>query len=164
MANRINDISCLRAKAVPNYKMVPLLVLLLLFGCGGPSDEEIVSPNGEPGGTFYSLAVLKRFEPGFTAETARGKELYLKNCVVCHGVSGDGKGFNAYNLKSNFGVEPFDFTDASAQIPFDEVKKAIAYGGPAVNKSQYMPPWGATFIEYDLACIATYAWHRLMKR
>lgn len=127
------------------------------MGCG-VSDEEVVSPNGDPKGSFYSLAVLNRFESGLDAELARGKELYSNICAICHGESGDGKGFNAYNLKSNFGIQPFDFTDSNgvAQLSLDEVKKAITYGGPAVNKSQYMPPWGGVFTDQQIADLTAY--------
>lgn len=146
-------------------KILPFLAFLLIMGCG-PSDEEVVFPNGDPTGAFYSLAVLNRFDSGLNREMARGKELYLENCAICHGESGDGKGFNAYNLNSNFGVQPFNFTDATAvaRTTFDEVKKAVTYGGPAVKKSRYMPPWGSTFSKYDLACITDYVWHSLMKK
>lgn len=91
----------------------------------------------------------------------------MQKCYICHGKSGDGKGFNAYNLKSNFDVEPFNFKAPSdnALLPsLEEIIKAIAYGGPAVNKSQYMPPWGMTFIEYDINCITSYVWHSLMSK
>jgi len=127
------------------------------MGCG-VSDEEVVSPNGDPKGSFYTLAVLNRFESGLDAESARGKELYLSYCAICHGESGDGKGFNAYNLKSNFGIEPFDFTDVSgvAQLDLDEVRKTITHGGPAVNKSQYMPPWGGVFTDWQIAALTVY--------
>lgn len=141
------------------------LAFLLAIGCG-PSDEEVFSPNGDPSGTFYSLAVLHRYDPGLDAEKTRGKDLYVRKCAICHGESGDGKGFNAYNLKSNFGIQPFDFTDSEAvvRVSLDEVRKAIASGGRAVKRSQYMPPWGRTFSKYDLACLASYVWHSLMKR
>lgn len=163
MESGIKDILRLRANAMVNWKVGLLFSLFFVFGCAS-SDEEKTSPNGDPSGTFYSLAVLDRFDHGISRETARGEALYSQYCVICHGEAGDGKGFNAYNLKSNFGVEPFDFTDATAQITFDDVKKAINYGGLSVNKSQYMPPWGATFTEYDLACITSYVWHSLIKR
>lgn len=146
-------------------KALFFLTLILMIGCG-PSDEEEVDPNGDPTGTFYSLAVVNRFGTGINLEMARGKELYSRYCVICHGASGDGKGFNAYNLKSHFGVEPFDFTDSTAvaQTTVDEIKKAITYGGPAVNKSQYMPPWGGVLDEYDLACLTDYVRQSLMKQ
>lgn len=146
-------------------KILLLFASLSIMGCGS-SDEETGSPNGDPSGAFYSLAVLDRFGDGVSAEMARGKDLYSHYCVVCHGESGDGEGFNAYNLKTNFGVQPFNFTDppGAPQVTFVEIKKAIEGGGPAVNRSQYMPPWGATFSRYDLASLADYVWHSLMKK
>ncbi|MEE8381867.1 MAG: c-type cytochrome [Thermodesulfobacteriota bacterium] len=163
MANKTIKKYRFQAQEIVPGKILLFLALLLIIGCG-LADQEVVSPNADPAGTFYSLAVLNRFDPGLNPETARGKELYLQNCFICHGESGDGKGFNAYNLKSNFGVQPFNFTDSSAvaKTSFDAVIRAITYGGPAVNKSQYMPPWGSTFSAYDLACTSSYVWHSLM--
>lgn len=145
-------------------KILLFFTFLIIIGCGF-SDEATISPNGNPKGTFYSLTVLNRFEPGLDAEKTRGKDLYSFYCTVCHGESGDGQGLNAYNLKSQFGVQPFNFTDVSAatQASYAEVKKVIARGGPAANKSRYMPPWSPMFSEYDLACLADYVWHSLMK-
>jgi hypothetical protein len=165
MVKRISKKTGYQEKLVAPGKILLLVALLWIIGCVS-SDDEVVSPSGDPAGTFYSLAVLNRFDSGINRETARGKELYVKNCVICHGESGDGKGFNAYNLKSHFGVQPFDFTDSTAvaRTTLDEVKKAIAYGGTAVNKSQYMPPWGFTFSKYDLACVTSYVWHSLMNK
>ncbi len=42
---------------------------------------------------------------------AEGKRLYKENCVQCHGLSGDGKGWKAADLKK----KPRDFT-----LPFDQ--------------------------------------------
>jgi len=153
MPRKISKKYCFKkARLAVQGKILLLLALWLIMGCG-VSDEEVASPNGDPKGGFYSLAVLNRFESGLDAELARGKELYLSNCAICHGESGDGKGFNAYNLKSNFGIQPFDFTASNglAQLSLDEVRKAITYGGPAVNKSQYMPPWGGLLKDQQIA-------------
>ena len=69
-------------------------------------------------------------------------------------------------MKSAFGVQPFNFraSTGAARPPIGEVKKAITYGGTALNRSQYMPPWGFTFGVYDLDCIATYVWQSLMNK
>ena len=166
MLKRINkENSPKRARLTLEGITLVLLTLFVIMGCG-VSDQEPVYPHGDPAGPFYSLAVLKRFDPAMNPEMARGKEIFAQYCAICHGDSGDGKGFNAYNLKSNFGVSPFDFTDQAVvdQTTFDEVKVAIISGGLAVNRSRYMPPWGFTFSEYDLACVTSWAWHSLMKK
>jgi mono/diheme cytochrome c family protein len=122
------------------------------------TEDNVVHPYGDPESSFWSLAVVNRFEPGLNRDMARGKELYFQYCAICHGESGDGNGFNAYNLKSNFGIQPYDFTDsvANAQIKPDEFKMAIRNGGQAVSKSRYMPPWGGVLSDYDLACVTDY--------
>ena len=154
-----------RVKLTSEGIIFALIILSLIIGCG-VSDEKPVYSYGEPSGPFYSLAVLQRFDPAMSPETARGREIFGQYCAICHGNSGDGKGFNAYNLKSNFGVQPFDFTDKTLvdQTTFAEVKRTIIFGGPEVNRSQYMPPWGFTFSEYDLACVASWVWYSLMKK
>ncbi len=45
-------------------------------------------------------------DPGLSGGTSLGKEVYNAYCANCHGVSGDGKGPDAYMMK----VKPRDFT------------------------------------------------------
>ena len=164
MANKLCKLCCFKGQKMVIGIILLLLAFLLITGCSPPDQKKAALPEKDSGSAFYSLAVLNRFGPGLNAETARGKALYLQKCFICHGKSGDGKGFNAYNLKSNFGVEPFNFKDSADKAfpPIAEIKKAITGGGPAVNKSQFMPPWGATFTGYDIDCITGYVWRSLM--
>lgn len=165
MANKINKRYQFKERKFVKETIVSLLFFLLIASCGSSDHLKVASRNGNSKGTFHSLAVINRFASGLNVETARGEDLYLQKCSVCHGNSGDGKGFNAYNLKSNFGVEPFNFKvseDNALLLSRNEVKKATTYGGLAVNKSQYMPPWGNTFIAYDIDCITIYVWSTLM--
>lgn len=137
-----------------------ILTFALISGCG-PAEEQTAYPNGDPAGDLFLAAVVNRFEDGLNLYTATGKEIYTQYCVICHGASGDGSGFNAYNLKSNFNVQPFNFTDPAAveQASLEEIKTAIKKGGVSVNKSQYMPPWGRVLSEYELVCIFDYVRH-----
>lgn len=164
MANKLYKIFRFKSLKIVKRTILTLTALFLIAGCSPPDQPQTASPGMESGDTFYSLAVLNRFGSGLNTETARGRELYLQKCYICHGKSGDGKGFNAYNLKSNFGVEPFNFkTKADKDFPpIEEIKRAISGGGPAVKKSQFMPPWGSTFIAYDIECITSYVWSSLM--
>jgi len=83
---------------------------------------------------------------------ARGRIVYGRYCAVCHGENGEGDGFNAYNVKSTYGVTPTAFVDsvAFASVPADTVLAAIRDGGPAVGKSRAMPPWGRTLTPGDV--------------
>jgi len=72
---------------------------------------------------------------------AWGNALYHHYCIPCHGINGDGHGFNAPHLL----VKPANHTDSvfmskrSDQKLFD----TINLGGVEVAKSTLMPPWGA---------------------
>tara|TARA_B100001245_G_C22894619_1_gene431758 strand:+ start:6086 stop:7606 length:1521 start_codon:yes stop_codon:yes gene_type:complete len=65
---------------------------------------------------------------------------YDANCAPCHGVKGDGAGFNASNLP----VSPGNFTDAKIiSLRSDNTLFDTIYGGGRImNKSHFMPPWG----------------------
>jgi len=74
---------------------------------------------------------------------AKGKKVYERSCVVCHGISGKGDGVVAGNLT----VKPRNFTDgkfklrstASGQVPLDEdLYKTISHG---MGSDNAMPAW-----------------------
>jgi len=72
---------------------------------------------------------------------AWGNELYSHYCTPCHGVKGDGNGFNAPRLL----IKPANHTDAAFMSERDDMKlfDTINLGGVKVAKSTLMPPWGA---------------------
>jgi cytochrome c oxidase cbb3-type subunit 3 len=129
---------------------VVLAAAVSLPGCG--------SPGGGPRGGLAvhdSSFVGVTFQQGRSSmelSVARGKIVYGRYCAVCHGESGEGDGFNAYNVKSTYGVAPTAFVDspAFASVPADTVLAAIRDGGPAVGKSRAMPPWGRTLTPGDV--------------
>lgn len=95
-------------------------------------------------GAFFSVAGCdKKSEgAGTTAQAAtisqETKDLYAGRCVTCHGTDGKGGGPAAAALNP----KPRDYTDKSwqASVTDEQLKKAIVGGGPAVGKSQLMPP------------------------
>jgi cytochrome c oxidase cbb3-type subunit 3 len=87
-------------------------------------------------------------------DPAHGKALYETYCTQCHGVRGNGHGINAASLA----VQPRDHTDSgemSARTDEDLVK-AIAEGGKAVNKSVLMPVWGRNLNEAEIRDLVAY--------
>jgi len=70
-----------------------------------------------------------------------GNELYGHYCTPCHGIKGDGNGFNAHKLL----VKPANHTDAKFMSERNDQKlfDTINLGGVEVAKSTLMPPWGA---------------------
>ena len=73
---------------------------------------------------------------------------YRTYCTQCHGLEGNGKGVNIRDMS----VQPRDHTDAKAMSGRSDetIFKAIREGGPAVDKSVLMPPWGDTFSDEEI--------------
>lgn len=90
-----------------------------------------------------------------TYEESNGRILYLKYCAVCHGATGAGDGFNAYNLRP---TEPRNFTDRQimSRLTDDQLFSAISRGGASRGISSLMPAWGDTFNGRQIRYIVRY--------
>lgn len=90
---------------------------------------------------------------------ASGKIVYDHYCAICHGETGGGDGFNAYNVKAAYGVNPTAFADSAQMVSLKDAEAltAIRDGGPAVGKSAAMPPWGHTLTPGEVADVWQYA-------
>ena len=82
------------------------------------------------------------------ANGEKGKSLYGKYCVSCHGAGGKGDGAAAAALNP----KPRDLTDTAymATMKDDYLVAVIQKGGAAVGKSALMPPWGAVLKDDDI--------------
>lgn len=96
-----------------------------------------------------SLAKQEK-EPSF----AEGEKIYQWYCSHCHGIKGDGKGFNAKNLDPR----PANHTDANfmTKRTDKDLYDAISGGGRAVGKSTLMPPWGNTLSNSQIKSLIQY--------
>ena len=127
------------------------VMLLMSVGCG----------RGRKGGSagkeasFQELATRKQIG-GLSREQLAGKPLYDHYCAVCHGKTGKGDGFNAFNIKDSLGITPADLSGSAAPPSLDRLKQIITQGGPSAGKSKYMPPWGGTLAEPQIHVIARY--------
>lgn len=83
-----------------------------------------------------------------------GKELYSWYCASCHGLEGDGQGFNAEYIDP----KPSNHTDADemSKRTNEKLFDTIYGGGKEVAKSTYMPPWGHTFSEAQIESLVLY--------
>ncbi len=79
---------------------------------------------------------------------ADGEKIYMHYCTSCHGVKGDGEGFNAKNLDPR----PANHIDVEFmnKRTDQDLYDVIRGGGRAVGKSTLMPPWGNTFRETQI--------------
>ncbi|MEW6312652.1 MAG: cytochrome c [Pseudomonadota bacterium] len=73
---------------------------------------------------------------------------YKTYCVQCHGMEGNGKGVNIRDMS----VQPRDHTDAKSMSGRSDAElfKVIKEGGPAIDKSVLMPPWGDTLSDEEI--------------
>jgi mono/diheme cytochrome c family protein len=75
-------------------------------------------------------------------EVRLGRDVYQHYCQTCHGDTGAGDGFNAFNLDPH----PRDLSDPDFQKKKTDadLRDAIQRGGAGVGLSPLMPPWGRT--------------------
>ena len=83
-----------------------------------------------------------------------GREVYQHYCQTCHGDSGAGDGFNAFNLDPH----PRDLSDPAfqkAKSPAD-LADAVRRGGAGVGLSPLMPPWANTLTPMQIDDVVLY--------
>lgn len=108
-----------------------------------------------------AAALLGLLAPGAVTQAAEPSPNAVRNyntyCVQCHGVNRNGKGVNSKYMS----VQPRDHGDAKgmADIPDNELAKAIKEGGLAVNKSVLMPAWGDVLRDDEIAELVAYLRH-----
>lgn len=75
-------------------------------------------------------------------EMELGKQTFQAYCAGCHGDTGQGDGFNSFNLDPH----PRDLSDPVFQRSKSnaELADTIRRGGAGVGLSSLMPPWGHT--------------------
>jgi mono/diheme cytochrome c family protein len=87
-------------------------------------------------------------------ELRLGREIFQHYCQTCHGETGAGDGFNAFNLDPR----PRDISDPAFQKKKTdaELADAIQRGGAGVGLSALMPPWGRTLSRAEVDEVVLY--------
>jgi mono/diheme cytochrome c family protein len=96
--------------------------------------------------------------PPLSAELQRGKEVFLENCAMCHGESGNGDGDFGEGLKQKAGVSPANLSD---RVNLDRlgaagVHRVIEKGGAHTGKSNMMPAWAGLLTPQQIDDVANY--------
>jgi len=88
---------------------------------------------------------------------SQGHPLFLHYCAACHGVSGDGDGYNAEQLDK----EPAELSDLKfiSKKKDSQIYRVIKFGGQGVKKSQLMPEFGRTLSEKEIWSLVAYVRH-----
>lgn len=80
----------------------------------------------------------------------RGEVVFKTNCILCHGINGDGQG----RASVLYDPRPSDLTRSDKN---DEYKKMIiTQGGEAMGRSAVMPPWGLQISEQEVDDVVAY--------
>jgi putative heme-binding domain-containing protein len=110
------------------------IFLVLFFGnsCDGSSEEK------------SEVLTISQTE----GLVKNGQVLFLEYCSHCHGVEGDGEGFNAEFLDK----EPAELSDPEflKKKTNEQLYRVIDQGGAALRKSHLMPVFGHTLSEYEI--------------
>jgi len=87
-------------------------------------------------------------------EARQGRAVYQHYCQTCHGETGAGDGFNAFNLDPH----PRDLSDPAFQKAKSDadLTDAIRRGGSGVGLSALMPPWGHTLSDRQIADLVAF--------
>lgn len=83
-----------------------------------------------------------------------GEKLFGKYCAICHGASGEGDGFNSFNLDPR----PRDLTDSSYinTVSDSRLTEIIAQGGKGTGKSVLMPAYEHTLSNGEIGDLVNY--------
>ena len=84
-----------------------------------------------------------------------GAQLNAQYCVRCH--DPESTPLRVSNM-DNLSVKPHPFTDGETlnKMTDADLVAIISHGGPALNKSPQMPPWGYTLSKSDIAALVSY--------
>jgi cytochrome c oxidase cbb3-type subunit 3 len=83
-------------------------------------------------------------------QVSRGEIVFKTNCILCHGVKGDGKG----RASVLYNPPPANLTMSDKN---DDYKKMIiTRGGKAMGRSEVMPVWGEQISEQQIDDVVAY--------
>lgn len=98
---------------------------------------------------------LKLIEIALDYQQALGRRLADQYCQRCHDSESTAERVSNYD---NLDVKPHAFTDGDTlnQVSDADLTAIITHGGPALNKSALMPPWGNTLSKPDIEALISY--------
>jgi mono/diheme cytochrome c family protein len=84
-----------------------------------------------------------------------GAQLNAQYCIRCH--DPESTPLRVSNM-DNLSVKPHAFTEGDTlnKMSDTDLVAIISHGGPALNKSPEMPPWGYTLSKSDIAALISY--------
>ncbi len=101
---------------------------------------------------------LRKDQATFKAQVAAGAEIYIKNCMYCHGDNLDGRGHFAYG----FNPPPANFQDPGTIAMLQEAYLfwRIAKGGPGLPRES--TPWNSVMPAWEDRLTEEQIWQVIM--
>ena len=87
---------------------------------------------------------------GVTDPIKRGEAVFKTNCILCHGIKGNGKGRAAVL----YDPPPADLTRSDKNDQYKTL--IITLGGAAMGRSDVMPVWGTQLTEQEIQDVVAY--------
>src|SRR5215471_3562785 len=97
--------------------------------------------------------VLKLEEIALGYQQVLGRQLADQYCDRCHNPESTPERVSNYD---NLDAKPHPFTEGDTlnKISDADLVAIVSHGGPALNKSPLMPPYGYTLSKLDIQCVA----------
>ena len=101
---------------------------------------------------FLTLVLLIGLASSDALQAADAEQLFGFYCAQCHGPEGKGDG---PNVNEHFATDPRNFTETAEmeKLSDADIRSVIADGGPAVSKSELMPPWSKTLTDEEIEAL-----------
>ncbi len=133
------------------YRLILIVFTVLFFpvfmfiGCDKSSSLSPEESLSEQTG----FLLQQKHETSLTREERNGQVLYEYYCSLCHGKTGGGDGFNSFSLDT----PPAKHTNATlmATLSDSQINLIIRDGGPALERSPEMPPWGGVLTNQEIS-------------
>ena len=139
-----------------HMRLIVFLFVLSLISCHEMPQSGKAMQKGSDSLKAAIADSLIRNDPWirYTYTERQGKQLFEQYCVVCHGQSGEGDGFNAYNLNPR----PHSLSDSTYMraLSNETLEETISFGGKGVNKSVLMPAYQNTLTKRQISNVALY--------
>lgn len=103
-----------------------------------------------------SVSMNAPFPNSLKGDATKGRDFYMKNCSVCHGVLGDGKGPRAYFINP----KPRNFLEPGPKSSFNRpfLFEATAKG----RMGSEMPAWNKVISEQEIANVAEFVFQNFI--
>lgn len=98
-----------------------------------------------------AASLIDEVKSGMKSTKAKGMQIYMTRCVLCHGKYGEGNGRMKKVVKN---PSPADLT--ASRLPDDYLKKMISLGGQGVERSPQMPPWKDQLSKNEIDSVILY--------